>query len=158
VLISDTSPLNYLVLIDTVQVLPKLFGRVTIPESVLSELTSRHTPVQVREFFLALPDWIQVSEVHMPAKSLAGFDLHLGERDVLTLALTIADSLILMDETEGRRAARVIPRNVVGTLGVLRRAASSGLISLPPTMERLRSTNFRMSKKLQDEVLGWPGV
>jgi len=31
VVISDTSPLNYLVLIDEIDVLPRLYGRVIIP-------------------------------------------------------------------------------------------------------------------------------
>jgi predicted nucleic acid-binding protein len=38
--ISDTSPLNYLVLIDLQDVLPALFGHVLIPEAVRHELRS----------------------------------------------------------------------------------------------------------------------
>lgn len=38
IVVSDTSPLNYLVLLDVVSVLPKLFGEVVVPPAVLTEL------------------------------------------------------------------------------------------------------------------------
>ena len=38
--ISNTSPLNYLTLIDLQDILPALFGRVLIPEAVWHELSS----------------------------------------------------------------------------------------------------------------------
>ena len=37
IVISDTSPLNYLILIECIDVLPQLYGRVVIPEGVLAE-------------------------------------------------------------------------------------------------------------------------
>ncbi len=36
--VSDTSPINYLVLIGQINVLPTLYGRVLIPQSVYEEL------------------------------------------------------------------------------------------------------------------------
>jgi len=44
IVVSDTSPLNYLVLINEIDLLPKLFGNVIIPEAVLAELSQRGTP------------------------------------------------------------------------------------------------------------------
>jgi hypothetical protein len=38
VVVADTSPLNYLVLIDSVDILPQLFGRVIVPVEVVAEL------------------------------------------------------------------------------------------------------------------------
>jgi len=38
IVISDTSPLNYLILIDYQDVLPTLFGQIIIPQAVLNEL------------------------------------------------------------------------------------------------------------------------
>ena len=37
--VADTGPLHYLVLIDAIDILPKLFGRVLIPEIVAVELS-----------------------------------------------------------------------------------------------------------------------
>lgn len=48
--VSNTSPLNYLVLIDLQYVLPALFERVLIPEAVLRELRSSGAPQQVKNW------------------------------------------------------------------------------------------------------------
>ncbi len=41
IIVSDTSPLNYLILINYEDVLPTLFGQIIIPLAVLNEL--QHT-------------------------------------------------------------------------------------------------------------------
>ena len=41
---ADTGPLNYLTLIDAVEVLPKLYGRILIPPSVRDELEDPRAP------------------------------------------------------------------------------------------------------------------
>jgi predicted nucleic acid-binding protein len=47
--VPDASPIHYLVLIDAVGVLPKLFSKVIIPEHVIkTELQSPKTPALVR--------------------------------------------------------------------------------------------------------------
>lgn len=43
IIVSDTSPIRYLVLIGEVEILQKLYGRVLIPEAVRSEL--QHPPL-----------------------------------------------------------------------------------------------------------------
>jgi predicted nucleic acid-binding protein len=48
IVISDTSPLNYLILIEYVHVLPELYGRVVIPQGVFDELQRPSTPDLVR--------------------------------------------------------------------------------------------------------------
>ena len=59
--VADTSPLNYLVLIHQINLLPDLYGRVLIPESVLAELSAIETPQVVRNWATNLPEWIEVS-------------------------------------------------------------------------------------------------
>jgi len=41
IVVADTSPVNYLVLIDEIDLLPIIFGKVLIPEAVMEEL--QHT-------------------------------------------------------------------------------------------------------------------
>ena len=48
--VSDTSPLNYLILIELQDVLPKLFGRVLIPEAVHRGCSLRRRRVPSRDF------------------------------------------------------------------------------------------------------------
>jgi predicted nucleic acid-binding protein len=42
IVVADTGPLNYLVLIDAIDLLPRLFDRVFVPLAVRDELTQRH--------------------------------------------------------------------------------------------------------------------
>jgi predicted nucleic acid-binding protein len=53
--VADTGPLRYLVLIEVIDVLPRLFGRVLIPEIVGAELSRPSTPLPVREWLAAAP-------------------------------------------------------------------------------------------------------
>ena len=47
VVIADTSPINYLILIDAIEILPRLYGRVIVPLEVLAELTDPDAPAEV---------------------------------------------------------------------------------------------------------------
>lgn len=38
IVVADTSPINYLVLIEQIGILPKMYGRVVIPHTVREEL------------------------------------------------------------------------------------------------------------------------
>jgi len=44
VIVSDTTPLNYLVLIEAVEILPRLYTRVLIPPAVREELITNPIP------------------------------------------------------------------------------------------------------------------
>jgi predicted nucleic acid-binding protein len=52
--VADTGPLHYLVLIRQIDLLPRLFGGVAIPEVVRDELDQPTTPASVRAW-IGLP-------------------------------------------------------------------------------------------------------
>jgi predicted nucleic acid-binding protein len=60
---------------------------------------------------------------------------------------------LLMDESEGRRAALLHHLKVTGTVAVLEKAAQRGLIDFRSTLERLDQTNFRLSASIRAEFL-----
>src|SRR5207244_11681551 len=60
VVIADSSPLNYLTLIGSVDVLRRLYGTVIVPQQVITELSDPSAPHEVRGWALHLPDWIDV--------------------------------------------------------------------------------------------------
>lgn len=66
IVVSDTSPINYLILIDQIQVLPHLFGQVILPQAVVEELTHERTPEAVRQWVAALPEWAVVRTAEAP--------------------------------------------------------------------------------------------
>jgi len=48
IVIADTSPLNYFILLSHVEALRSLYGRVIIPQAVADELNSPKSPKPVR--------------------------------------------------------------------------------------------------------------
>src|SRR5258708_15895431 len=122
VVIADTSPLNFLMLIEAIDLLPRLYKKIIIPDEVLGELIDDGAPGQVREWAMKLPQWAEVRSAP-PANDAALSFLDQGERCAILLAQTEVDVLLLIDETAGRlEASRRGIRNT-GTLVVLRAAS-----------------------------------
>ena len=59
--VTDTSPINYLILIGYVDVLPVLHGDVVIPQAVARELRDPRTPELVRQWIALLLHGIRSS-------------------------------------------------------------------------------------------------
>ena len=55
VVIADSSPLNYLTLIGSVDVLHRLYGIVVVPQQVIAELIDPAAPHDVREMGVQSP-------------------------------------------------------------------------------------------------------
>jgi predicted nucleic acid-binding protein len=153
VVLSDTSPLHYLVLIGESDVLRALYGRILIPRSVADELDQPNTPNIVRQWISQPPAWLEIVPTPHNADPLVLTFLDRGERDAILLALELKADLLLMDDREGVEEAVRLGLVVTGTLGVLDRAADKGLLDLADAFRRLRTTNFRASPTLLDRIL-----
>jgi predicted nucleic acid-binding protein len=102
--IADSSPLHYLLLIDHVTLLPALFGRVLIPPMVAEELQRSHTPAPVRAWLSSPPEWLEIRLPHQRAEAILP-RLGAGEREAIILAQEVQATLLLMDDLEGREEA-----------------------------------------------------
>lgn len=152
IVVADTSPVCYLVLVGCVDVLPAMFGRVEIPEKVCTELSAPDAPPAVAEWIANPPEWLTTHAVSH--ESDAGLEqLDAGERAAIILAEQLNADLIVLDEKLARRVAAQRGLKVTGTLGVLKESAARGLIDLPVAVERLRRTNFRSSPRLLKTLL-----
>ncbi len=60
--VSNTTPLNYLILIGRAEILRVLYERTFIPSAVFGELTSYKAPKLVRDWILNRPDWLRVQD------------------------------------------------------------------------------------------------
>lgn len=60
IVVSDTSPINYLILIELQDLLPKLFDRILIPEAVHRELQSDAAPDPIKRFLADAPSWLEI--------------------------------------------------------------------------------------------------
>ena len=61
--ISNNSPIRYLILLDCIHLLPALFSRVTIPAEVQAELQRPRTPAVVRAWIANPPAWVDIRQV-----------------------------------------------------------------------------------------------
>ncbi len=58
--VADTGPLHYLVLIEAIEVLPRLFEQILVPAAVYDELAHADAPAPVRAFTAQKPAWLEV--------------------------------------------------------------------------------------------------
>lgn len=153
VVVADTSPLNYLVLIGQVEVLPVLYGSVVIPTEVFTELAEAGAPAPVANWIRSQPEWLEVRKTAGELQDDGLQQLDAGERAAILLAQEEKDVLLLMDEAAGRAEANRRDIRNTGTLGILRAAALRQLLDLPTALTRLAATNFRVSQSLIEELL-----
>ena len=151
VVIADSSPLNYLTLIGSIEILRQLYGTIIVPRQVITELIDPAAPEDVRKWASDLPNWIDLRDTVVMDNDMPHLDP--GERAAIVLAQSEPGALLLIDETAGRiEASRRGIRNT-GTLGVLRAAALKDYLDLPTALARLLETNFRVSVELVTALL-----
>jgi len=106
IVVSDASPLNYLVLINAVELLPKLFNEVYVPPKVIEELQRPKTPEIVRRWAKSLPDWITVRAPNV--QLIFAVRLDPGEVHAISLAKELKPALEALQRTTFRISADVI--------------------------------------------------
>ena len=60
IVVADTGPINYLILIAHIQVLPVLFEKIILPSVVRDELTQPKTPPVARNWIADPPAWLDI--------------------------------------------------------------------------------------------------
>ena len=152
IVVADTSPLRYLILIEHVHVLPALYGHVIVPPAVIVELNQERTPDLVKTWLSTMPEWLKV-QAPMQALTARRSVLGAGEREALALAAELSADALLIDDRDGRREAQRLGVPVLGTLRVLVDASEHGLAQLSTAFDRLRRTNFRATEQLLKRLL-----
>ena len=140
--VADTGPINYLILIEAIDLLPRLFETIFVPRAVYGGLAHADTPAAVRAWAAQVPNWLEIRpDPNRNTNDAAEAALDEGGRAAIALAVAIRAELILMDD----RAAVAYRQGltVTGTLGVLDLAARRGLLDLAVAIGRLKATNFR---------------
>lgn len=152
VVVSNTSPINYLVLIEQINVLPILHERVIIPTAVSDELRAAGSPAPVRQWIEDPPNWLEILHPTLSPDQPLEY-LGRGERDAILLAQQLRADLLVIDEGKAYREAQRRHIPVLRTLAVLDKAAERGLLDLPEAVARLRQTNFRIRPEILDQLL-----
>jgi len=152
IVVADTSPICYLLLINCIELLPQLYNQVLIPQAVQQELADRRSPMVVRDWINQPPGWLVIQTV-----SPLGLDeldnLDPGERAAIMLAEQQGADLVVIDERLGRQVAVSRGLRVTGVLGVLDEAARQNLVDFSEVIARLQQTSFRANSALIQSLL-----
>lgn len=152
IVVSDTSPLSNLLMIDRLDLLRSMFGTVMIPSAVEAELDV--IPRHRQEIFDH--DWISVVEISDRALfQTLRQTLDRGEAEAITLSIELGSDYLLIDERAGRLEARDRGIRLIGVVGILVEAKRRGLIELvkPEIDKLLLDARFRLTPQLVVEVL-----
>lgn len=159
----NSGPLIALGKLNRLELLAELYGQVQIPRAVYGEAVTQGLALgapdarTIRLFWQA-KDW---PIINVSAATLAAYRpviiLDPGETEVLALARTIPDVLVLLDDETARGEARRLKLRVRGTLGVLIQAYHSKILSFPEIELLLQEIAARpdiwISARLCEQVL-----
>ncbi|MBS4027290.1 MAG: DUF3368 domain-containing protein [Ignavibacteriales bacterium] len=155
IVVSDTSPIANLLLVNKIELLEQLFEKVIIPHKFFSEI------IALEQFNIDLTHfksykWIEVNSIHnqLLFDSLSE-QLDEGEAEAIVLAKELHTQFLLIDEMKGRTIAEQLGIKTVGLLGVLIQAKEKGLIqNVKPLLDDLlNKARFWISKDLYRDVL-----
>ncbi len=146
VLVSNTTPLISLVAATgSLEVLRFLYRRVVIPYEVAEEVRAggRHA-FGVDAFQGA--DWLDIQPAPVALLPFLQNSLDRGEASVIQTAMNLGLPLVCIDETAGRRIARLCDLTLTGSIGVLLKAQRLGYpLSMPEAIERMRRQGIWLS-------------
>ncbi len=143
IVISDTSCLILLDKIKELDLLKKVYKNIVT------------TPEVAREFVEELPEWIKLESVKdRKYQEFIQTQVDLGEASAMALAKEKDNPLLLLDDLKARKLASKLNLRFTGTLGLINKAKQVGVISkIKPLLDKLVSSDFRISEKIIDELL-----
>ena len=119
IVVSNTSPLTNLAAIGQFDLLQKLFGEIHIAEGVWAELNA-YGQMWPGSQETASASWIIRHEVKNRQLVIAlRRDLDRGEAESIALAVEFNTNVILLDEKDGRSAAKRMGLRPMGMMGIL---------------------------------------
>lgn len=159
IIISDTSPISGLLIIEHIHLLKELFGTIVIPQAVYREILALEKfgfstqVIQMENWILKLEPKDQLLVQRLSE------DLDSGEAEAIALALEIKADLLIIDENKGRAVAKKHGLKSTGVIGILLRAKERGLIEeVKPILDRLiNEANFWISEGLYHRTLRLAG-
>ncbi len=155
IIVSDTSPVSNLILIERLDILQKLFAEIIVPTAVDAEILAlKQFGKDLNEYETA--GWIKVSApVNLQKVQNLQINLDEGEAQAIALALELNCDLLLMDERIGTNIARQEGLQTIGLVGVLIKAKEEKIIEeVREILNELKFVaGFWLDAKLENKIL-----
>jgi len=149
--VSNTSPLIKLAGVGLLDLLPQVYGNIWIPEAVRAEYAAGASATDPE--IDSLP-WLSLHLTAIEPGLLAVRGLGKGEAESISLAMSSGARAIILDDRLGRREAIARWLPVVGTLSVLVRAKSLGLLAeVRPVVDQMVAQGRHISARVRAEIL-----
>lgn len=146
VIVTNTTPLIALTAATgSLDVLHVLYTRVIVPHEVAEEIRAGGQEAFGLNVF-EQASWLEINPTPVVLPPYLQNALDLGEASVIQTALQQGVNLVCIDETIGRRVARLSNLSVTGSIGVLLKAKSMGYpVSIPEAISRMRERGIWLS-------------
>ncbi len=152
VVVANSTPLIALSKLGLFELLKEYFGEVAIPKEVYDEVITRGDDLfGAKE--VSTSKWIKIIE---PRNKLAvdSLSVHLGKGEAEAIILAKEkNTLLLIDDKDGRTMAANLGVPVTGTVGLLMLAAEDGKVDLKKTLDELMASGFRLSKSEYEKII-----
>ena len=151
-IVSNTTPIISLLKLNKLELLQQLYNQIYIPLAVYKEIETGKAKGYYKD--LSEIGWINIIEVQDRQAVKYFLDLDAGEAEAIVLATELNADLIILDEKPGRFHAKHADLKVTGTIGILIKAKTIGLIDeLKPLLNELTEKNVWISEKLKRDIL-----
>lgn len=153
-IVTNTTPLIALTAATGgLEILRYLYARVIVPYEVASEIRcGGQTCFGVDVFERST--WLEVKTAPTIITPYLNNTLDHGEASVIQTALQEAIDLVAIDETAGRRVARLCGLTLTGSIGILLKASASGFpVSMPEAISKMQSHGIWLSRQVIDFAL-----
>jgi predicted nucleic acid-binding protein len=156
--IFNASPVILLGKIGQLHLIDALSPTFRIPRAVIDEIGAG-APGDPAVNWLRTPSvCTHIADAPAPPPFLAQWDLGAGETAVLSLALAEGNAVVVLDDLAARTFAQTFQVPLLGTLGLLIRAKSAGLIGhLAPHIRNLEAAGSNLSPSVIAHALDLAG-
>lgn len=149
-IVVNTGPIITLGKFDVLDIIGQLPYKFITPAKVQEEINAGIS----LGYSIEIPSWLEVVGTAVQPSPLALASLDAGEAAVIETAVEFGISTVCIDELKGRRAAVASGLTVVGSLGLIGKAKSLGLIgAVRPLFERVKAAGIYYDVKLLEDFL-----
>ena len=156
--VSNSTPLIFLAKIGKLDLLERIFSKVYISDAVFNEVIIKGKEKGYSDAFL-VEKFVEKGTIlkkNVKIEKLNNIPIGKGELETIELAIKINVEDILIDDSKGRKFARLYGLQPKGTLWVLTKAFEEYLISkedLKNNITELVKSGFRIKEDLLIEIL-----